>query len=61
MDIDRLGLLIKQWEAVEVAALINEYNSDKDKETTVWNPTEKYLIDLNAKKNFEKKVKIWLF
>ena len=47
VDLDRLSLLVKQWEAVEVAALMTEYNQDKEKETTVWNPTEKYLIDLN--------------
>ena len=38
-----------------------EYKQDKDRETTVWNTTEKYLIDLNEQKNFEKKIKIWLF
>lgn len=37
------------------------YEQDQDKETTQWHPTEKYFIDLNTKKNFEKKVKIWLF
>lgn len=41
--------------------LMLEFNSDKEKETTVWHETEKYFIDLNMKKNFEKKVKIWLF
>ena len=61
VDLDKLSLLIKQWEPLEVQGLITEYEQDKEKETTVWHETEKYFIDLGAKKNFEKKIKIWLF
>lgn len=36
VDIDKLSLLIKQWEPLDVAGLITEYEQDKDKETTEW-------------------------
>ena len=61
VDVDKLNLLIKQWEPLDVQGLIAEYEQDKEKETTQWHETEKYFIDLAAKKNFEKKVKIWIF
>lgn len=48
VDVDRLGLLVKLWDTLEIAGLISEYQQDKDKENTVWNTTEKYLIDLNV-------------
>ena len=42
VDLDKLSLLIKQWEPLEVQGLITEYEQDKEKETTVWHETEKH-------------------
>lgn len=52
---------MKQWEALDVPGLLTEYEQDKEKETTQWHQTEQYFIDLQQKKHFDKKVKIWLF
>ena len=55
---DNLQSLIKSWPGDEFESLITEANENPD---TKWEKTEAYFIKLGTKKNFDLRIKLWLF